>query len=125
VGERNWTKIMDDLASKPGLGGRDMRDYAPSAAVDVATKLFERMRREMPTLIAAERLIVTAQSIIHFCADRARILDDADAARRHVGNRLFVDNLIDIIYGALFAPVSAAAAEVAAETASAGRDLRD
>jgi hypothetical protein len=43
------------------------------------------------------------------CADRARLDDDPAGSRTHVPGDVFVENLVDMVTGALFAPLSAPA----------------
>jgi len=63
----------------------------------------------MPTAYARERLIVLAQSSVYAAADYARLADNPAESRRHLKAKAFIENLIDMRTGALFAPVSAAA----------------
>jgi hypothetical protein len=63
----------------------------------------------MPPAFARERLIVLAQSSVQSAADYARMQDNPSESRRHLKPRAFVENLIDMRTGALFAPVSEAA----------------
>lgn len=119
--ERAWVKIMADLSGEPDLLGVDMRAVAPSSAIDVSTRLFERLASEMPISIAAERMFALASNSVQICADRVRIEEEQETARQHVPIEVFVENLVDMIYGALFAPVSAAAATALANGPNAQR----
>jgi AcrR family transcriptional regulator len=107
--ERAWVKIMADLSGEPDLLDVDMRALAPTPALEVTTRLFERLASEMPLAIAAERMFALASNSVQICADRARIEDEREMVRQHVPIAVFVENLVDMIHGALFAPVSAAA----------------
>jgi len=113
--ELAWVKIMADLSGEPDLLGVDMRAVAPMPAIDVSTRLFERLAAEMPIAIAAERMFALASNSVHICADRVRIEERPEIARQHVPIDVFVENLVDMIHGALFAPVSPAAAAALAD----------
>ena len=49
-------------------------------------------------------MVVLAQSTVHICGDRARLEDAGERSRKYVSNEVFVENLIDMVAGALFAP---------------------
>jgi AcrR family transcriptional regulator len=108
--ERAWVKIMADLSGQPDLLGVEMRAVAPMPAIDASSRLFERLVAEMPVAIAAERMFALASNSVQICADRARIEEQPEIARQHVPIDVFVENLVDMIGGALFAPVSQVAA---------------
>ncbi|HVJ95753.1 MAG TPA: helix-turn-helix domain-containing protein [Acidimicrobiia bacterium] len=110
-GERAWVKIMADLSSAPDLYARDMRALAPKPALDISILLFGELEKRMPRAIAAERMVLLAQNAVQICAARARIEERQDVARPHLSMSVFVENLVDMIHGALFAPVSEALAE--------------
>lgn len=106
--ERAWVKIMADLSSAPDLYARDMRALAPKPALDISILLFGELEKRMPRAIAAERMVLLAQNAVQICAARARIEERQDVARPHLSMAVFVENLVDMIQGALFAPVSEA-----------------
>jgi AcrR family transcriptional regulator len=107
--ERAWVKIMAELASLPDLHLKEMASVAPDAGIRAGAELFEQLRRTMPSALARERLIVLAQSSVHTAADYARLQDNPTDSRRHLKPNAFIENLIDMRTGALFAPVSEAA----------------
>ncbi len=106
--ERAWIKIMSNLASAPALRLREFVSYAPPTSVKVGNILFTQLAAGMPRVVATERLFSVARSATHIAADRARIMDMPDTPLR-VDDELFVENLVDMAVGALFAPVSALA----------------
>jgi AcrR family transcriptional regulator len=106
--ERAWVKIMADLSSAPDLYARDMRALAPKPALDISILLFAELETRMPRSVAAERMMLLAQNAVQICAARARLEESQDIARTRLTNAAFVENLVDMIQGALFAPVSAA-----------------
>jgi AcrR family transcriptional regulator len=108
VSERAWVKIMADLGSAPELHARDMRAFAPKPALDVSILLFGELEQRMPRAVAAERMVLLAQNAVQICAARARIEERQDVARPHLAMTVFVENLVDMVYGALFAPMSEA-----------------
>jgi AcrR family transcriptional regulator len=120
-GERAWVKVMAELSSEPDLRADEMRSAAPAPAVAVGAKLFEQLCAQMPRSIAGERMVLLAQSAVQLCADRARLVDETDAlARPAIPVDVFAENLIDMIFGALFAPVSAATERALGAVADGG-----
>jgi AcrR family transcriptional regulator len=117
-GERAWVKIMADLSSAPDLYARDMRALAPKPALDISILLFGELEKRMPRAIAAERMVLLAQNAVQICAARARIEERQDVARPHLAMSVFVENLVDMVQGALFAPVSDALANRMSRVAS-------
>lgn len=102
--ERAWVKIMADLAQAPSLRLKLMVVVAPPAAQKVGAVLYEQLTREIPAELARERVVAMAQIAVHMCADRARLEDEPDNSRRHVTGAVFVENLVDMVTGALLAP---------------------
>lgn len=104
--ERAWVKIISDLSADPDLLVKDMASSAPDAALQVSYRLYQRLSQLATPTIATERMLVLAQCTVHLCADRARLVDSVES-RPHVPSDVFVENLIDMVCGALFAPVDA------------------
>lgn len=104
--ERAWVKIMGDLGAEPELEVGEMALLAPEPALLVSRRLYERLSESVPPEVAVERMVVLAQFAVHLCADRARLEDSPGARRAHAPSELFVENLIDMVNGALFAPVA-------------------
>ncbi len=96
---------MAELVAPADLQLAEISEVAPNATVGVGRALFEQMRVTMTARIARERLFVVAHMLVHLFADRARVADDESMKRRHVGDEAFLENLIDMTHGALFAPV--------------------
>jgi AcrR family transcriptional regulator len=113
--ERAWVKIISDLGAAPDLEASQMALLAPEPALRVSYKLYELLADLVEPAVATERMVVLAQSTVHICGDRARLEDAGDRSRKHVSNEVFVENLIDMVAGALFAPAhtSVAATETA------------
>jgi AcrR family transcriptional regulator len=103
--ERAWVKIISDLGAEPELEAADMALVAPEPALRVSRTLYERLTESMPPEVAVERMVVLAQCTVHICGDRAR-LEDSERGRSRLPNDQFVENLIDMVAGALFAPVA-------------------
>jgi hypothetical protein len=99
-------KIMSDLVVAPELEATQMALVAPEPALRVARKLYDRLDFVAPE-VATERMVVLAQCTVHICGDRARLDDSPELSRPHVPSDVFVENLIDMVAGALFAPVIA------------------
>jgi AcrR family transcriptional regulator len=102
--ERAWMKIMAELVAAPDMPLAEISDIAPAASVGAGRALLEHMMKLMPPRIARERLFVATHMLVHLYADRARVTADEKARRRHVGAEVFIENLIDMTHGALFAP---------------------
>jgi AcrR family transcriptional regulator len=109
-GERSWVKIMAELSSMPDLRAHEMRSIAPAPAVEVGGRLYEQLCATMPRSLAARRMVLLAQGAVQMCADRARLVDDDDAADVTLPMPVFIENLTDMIEASLFAPVSPATA---------------
>lgn len=108
--ERAWVKIQAELGTQPRMRLLEMVTYAPTAALAAGNALFERLRADLPAELATERMILSAQLMVHVCAARARVIDDPEQAAAAVPDSVFLENLIDMILGALTAPVGAATA---------------
>jgi AcrR family transcriptional regulator len=110
--ERAWIKIAAELAARPELELRELIDNAPQSALAAGGVLFDQLCGHLPHDVALERLMAVSQATLHICADRARVEDaegqtgDAHAGRLDLG--AWIENLIDMACGALFAPVRAA-----------------
>jgi AcrR family transcriptional regulator len=105
--ERAWVKIMADLGQAPELRLNQMVMIAPPAAQKAGAVLYEQLVVLLPAPLARERIVALAQIAVHMCADRARVEDDPKESRTHVPGDVFVENLVDMVTGALFAPLSA------------------
>jgi AcrR family transcriptional regulator len=106
--ERAWVKIQAELGTQPKMRLLDMVTYAPTAALAAGNALFEQLTADLPAQLAVERMILSAQVMVHVCAARARVLDDPEQAASAIPDDVFLENLIDMILGALTAPVGAA-----------------
>jgi AcrR family transcriptional regulator len=104
--ERAWVKIMSDLLQRPDLHLTQMVSVAPEIAQKVGTALYTQLLDSMPAAIAQERIVTLAQMSLHLCADRARVEDDPTGTRTHVPGDVFVENLVDMVFGALFAALT-------------------
>jgi AcrR family transcriptional regulator len=102
--ERAWVKIMADLGALPDLHLKEMAVVTPDAGLRAGAALYQLLEDAVPSNLARERIIMLAQMSIHACADYARLLDDGDEIRPHLDFELFTNNLIDMLFGALFAP---------------------
>ncbi len=107
--ERAWVKIMADLGQAPELRLNQMVASAPPAAQKAGAVLYEQLVVSIPPSLARERIVALAQISVHMCADRARLEDSPQESRTHVPGDVFVENLVDMVTGALFAPLSAPA----------------
>jgi hypothetical protein len=58
----------------------------------------------MPRRVGFGRIFMMMLAALHLSADRARIESADTAGRRHAPKQDFVDDLVDMAQGALFAP---------------------
>jgi AcrR family transcriptional regulator len=107
--ERAWVKIISDLVSEPDLEVRDLVQVAPQPAMKATRTIFEKLTATMRPAVANARLVVLAQGTVHVCADRARLVDDAPKTSTYVGSETFIEVLVDMMHGGLFAPASVGA----------------
>lgn len=111
--ERAWVKIMGDFASQPDLHLKEMVSVTPEAGLRAGAALHRQLAETLPDRLALERIIMLAQASVHLIADHARLLDDPVTSRHHDATDVFVDNLIDMLTAALFAPITVRSAESA------------
>ncbi len=102
--ERAWVKIMAHLAAAPDIRLNVMVAIAPTQGVGAGRALHEQMARVLPDSIARERMFVCARMAVNVCADRARLVDSLRGKRNRLSDEVFVENLIDMVLGALTAP---------------------
>lgn len=103
---RAWLKISAELAARPERRFDDFITHAPSEVVEAGSTLIELMAAHMPARLAVERLLAVSQAVMHICADRARVEDAAATGRRPLPLDEWVENVIDMAYGAVMAPVT-------------------
>jgi AcrR family transcriptional regulator len=101
--ERAWVKMMSDLMQRPDLRITQMVSEAPEIAQKVGAALYLQLCESMSPAIAQQRIVTLVQMSLYLCADRARVEDDHRATRMHLEGPVFVENLVDMVYGALFA----------------------
>jgi AcrR family transcriptional regulator len=102
--ERAWVKIMADLGALPDLHLKEMAVVTPDAGLRAGAALYQLLESAVPAKLARERIIMMAQMSVHACADYARLLDEGTEIRPHLDVESFTNNLIDMLFGALFAP---------------------
>jgi len=105
--ERAWVKIMGDLGQLPDLHLDEMAVVAPPAAQKVGAVLYEQLTKIVRPDLAVERIVALAQISVHMSANRARLRDNPEESRAAVADDVFVDNLVDMVTAALFAPSGA------------------
>jgi AcrR family transcriptional regulator len=97
------------LAQAMGHPQADARDYACSILTEAAKQAYELLNKAMPDVrepLFGQRFGLMWELIVHSLADRERYtgpgcdISDADA-------ELFVSNLIDVVAGAMGAPLAA------------------
>jgi AcrR family transcriptional regulator len=104
--ERAWVKIMAELAAAPDVRLNEMAELAPSRGVEAGQLLHSQMMHVVNDKIARERIYLCARLAVGGSADRARLTDDAAVGMKALPEEVFVENLIDMICGALFAPAT-------------------
>jgi AcrR family transcriptional regulator len=104
--ERAWVKIISDLLSEPDLEMSHLVQVAPEPAMKATRLIHRKLTERMRPAVANARLVVLAQGVVHVCADRARRVDNAPVTTTYVGADAFVEVLVDMMHGAMFAPAS-------------------
>lgn len=102
---RAWVRICADLAARPELAVHDFVAEAPPEAVDVGVRLLDQLEEIVPRHIGLDRIFMMSLATLHLCADRARIENAPRSGRTHMSPGDFVQNVIDMAYSALFAPL--------------------
>ena len=102
---------MNDLAGLPDLHLKEMEFVTPEAGVRAGAELYERLQEYVAPELARERLIMLAQLSVHATADYARIIDNTTDARSYLPPDVFIENLVDMLESATFAPMSTATAK--------------
>lgn len=105
--ERAWVKILAELLADPQLSFDTITEHTADQAVQLGMSLYDALAVNMAADVAAERIWAVSQFTIQFCASRARVQDDPDAARALSPDAGFAQNLVDMAFGALTAPVTA------------------
>jgi AcrR family transcriptional regulator len=104
--ERAWIKIMAELGSQPDAYWHEVVGLTTNT-VDAAGKaLYTMMRSTLPQRIARERLFVGARMAVNVCSDRARRIESPSSRGKPLPTHVFIDNLSNMLNGALFAPLS-------------------
>jgi AcrR family transcriptional regulator len=101
--QRAWIRIGAELASRPELSVDDFVASSSPESVEVATVLLDRLRRSMSRHVAVERIVMMMLANLHFCAARAAVHESGVTARPSASRPDFVDNVVAMAYGALFA----------------------
>jgi AcrR family transcriptional regulator len=115
--DRAMSRIVADLFTDPHHPYSEFDDLLGERATAEMAHLLTAALADLPADVRAERLRVASTFVVHAASDRAR---QVDAAGRVNGSAdpvsptdLFVDNLVDMVVGALSAPVSRSAAALA------------
>ena len=103
---RAWVRICADLAARPELQVHDFVANASPEALDVGSKLLDRLEPIVPRRIGFERIFMMSLATLHLCADRARIEGAEMSGRKHMSPEDFIVNVVDMSHSALFAPAS-------------------
>jgi AcrR family transcriptional regulator len=101
--EGAFLRIVADQQSRIPL--EVIRQRVPEALEIAGNGIYERVGQRLPPDIASERIISVAQSVVHDCADRARVLYGS-GGRPLLPADVFVANLVDMMTAALAAPSS-------------------
>jgi AcrR family transcriptional regulator len=114
--ERHYVEIWADLLGSPATRTEDIRHLLDDPVqTDTARRLVAIMSERMPRELAVERLTSMMQSAVHMLADRARVENAPEPRRDLLPLPIATANLVDMIAGALTAPVSTATSEALVE----------
>jgi AcrR family transcriptional regulator len=107
--ERAWVKIAAEQAARPDVGLRKFADNVPHRALAAGGALLDMLGERLPAAVARDRLFAVSIAALHICADRARAEDAGEAGephRRRLPLDVWAENVVDMAFGALFAPVA-------------------
>lgn len=107
--ERAFVKIVSDLAAEPTLDFATIRKNVFPEMDQAGAALFDRLNTRHGPDIAAERVWTGTRFAIQAAAERARLVDDVDAARPIIPDASFIENLVNMAHGAIFAPARSTA----------------
>jgi AcrR family transcriptional regulator len=102
--ERAFVKIVSDLAADPTLDFATIQKNVPPEMDQAGAALFNRLNARHGPDIAVERVWTGTRFAIQAAAERARLVDDVDAVRPILPDASFIENLVNMAQGALFAP---------------------
>ncbi|MCX7621227.1 MAG: TetR family transcriptional regulator [Acidimicrobiales bacterium] len=103
---RAWLKIAAELAARPERRFDEFANGAPRQVIEAGGRLVELMAERMPLRLAVERLLAVSQAMLHISADRARFEDAAQTGRTGLPFDAWVENVVNMAYGAVMAPVT-------------------
>jgi len=105
--ERALSRIVADLLANPHYPYARFDSLLGDRATDAMQTLVLRSIRHLPKRVAGERLRVASTLVVHAVSDWARHVDALQSGGDAMPPAsLFVENLIDMIAGALGAPAS-------------------
>lgn len=104
--ERALSRIVADLYTDPRHPYAELDDLLGERATGQLGKLLVDALADLPPRVRSERLRTATAFVIHAASDRARLPVGTDGA---APDGFFVDNLVDMVLGALTAPVGVAA----------------
>ena len=105
--ERAWVKIMAELGSQPDFYWHEVVGLTPITAIAAGKALNAMMRSMLPPRIARERLFVGSRMAVNVCSDRARRIESPSSRGKPLSTGMFIDNLSNMLDGALFAQLEA------------------
>lgn len=105
--ERAFLCIVSELISDPDRSSDDIKSFIGEMGGERAVDLLLERCPPLPPRVRAERIALVARFINRAAADRARFLQRRGSrARILLSDEEFVDNLIDMVLGALTSPVT-------------------
>lgn len=113
--ERSLSRIVADLFTDPHHPYAELDDLLGERATAQMTQLLLGVLGDLPVAVRRERLLTATAFVIHATSGRAR---QADTEAPESPGSLFVENLVDMVVGALAAPVSDATAAKARRRAN-------
>jgi AcrR family transcriptional regulator len=114
--ERSLSRIVADLFTDPHHPYAELDDLLGERATEEMSDLLLLVLDDLPAPVRRERLLTATAFVIHATSGRARQADDQGPESP---GDLFVENLVDMVVGALAAPVSEATAEQASSHTAA------
>lgn len=123
---RAWIRIAARVAGAPRQSDQDTAALVSPAAIEIGTRLVERLGFELGFQLAVDRVRIASEAVLHALADRARLEDAAARTRSMMALPVFVELVIDMMTSAVTAPASDALLQaIRASDPDSGRSLRE
>lgn len=101
----HYIRFMAQAMGHPQLDPIDLQDQDNSAGMNRTVQLLREALPDVPRPLLGQRFGLAFEQIVHSLADREKLRRSSRDSFR-IDSALFVSNLIDVIAGAMAAPIS-------------------